>query len=339
VPTRTNSPADNEIENFDSAVGELAFHSRLLGPNFTALNSVSTAGKIANKSGGNGPATGAEVRFDVTFNTKLDLPAGHYFFVPKIGLSKTAPAAADFLWLSAPKPIVPPGTAFPPGATDLQSWMRSTPGIAPDWLRIGTDIIGGATFNGSFSLSGNTVTPHISSLSQSSVAEGSADLTLTVNGSNFSSQSMVLIDGLQPLTTTFGDSNHLQATIPAAFLSEEGNFQLSVLDGPNGFSNSVSFIVKDSVPVVTASAIQGLTFQQITISGQVSDQALEGHRVKINWGDGQVQFVDLGVNSGASFSVTHTFAASQHLHHDTITVTALDDEGVASDPLTVDVIV
>src|SRR6516162_6136071 len=110
VPTRNNSPADNEIDNFDSAVGDIHFQSRLLRTSFTAQNSVSSAAKIAVNSGGNGPATGEEVQFNVTFDSKLDLPAGHYFFVPKVGLTDTAPAAADFLYLSAPRPIAPPGT-------------------------------------------------------------------------------------------------------------------------------------------------------------------------------------------------------------------------------------
>jgi hypothetical protein len=339
VPTRVNSPADNEIENFDSAVGDLRFHSRLLSTSFTAQNSVSTADKIMLNSHGNGQATGEEVQFDVTFKAPLDLPAGHYFFVPKIGLSDKAPAGADFLWLSAPRPIAPPGTPFPAGVTDLQSWMRFDPGLAPDWLRIGADIIGGTTFNGSFSLSGNTVAPTISSLSQTSAAEGSPDLTITVNGSNFTSQSTVLVDGLQPLVTSFGSANQLKATIPAALLAEEGHIRLSVLDGENGFSNAKTFTITDSVPVLTASVAQGQIFQQITLSGQVTDQAVEAHRVKINWGDGTVQVLDLGVNSSAPFSATHTFAQSGHLHHETIVVTALDDEGVASAPLTFDVIV
>ena len=62
----------------------------------------------------------------------------------------------DFLYLSAPKPIVAPGTPF---TGDLQAWIRNSD-LAPDWLRIGTDIIGGTpapTFNMTFSLSGETV--------------------------------------------------------------------------------------------------------------------------------------------------------------------------------------
>jgi hypothetical protein len=339
VPTRVNSPADNEIENFDSAVGDLGFHSRLLSTTFTAQASVSTADKISLNSHGNGPATGQEVGFNVTFKVPLDLPAGHYFFVPKVGLSGTAPAGADFLWLSAPRPIAPPGTAFPAGVTDLQSWMRFDPGLAPDWLRIGADIIGGTTFNGSFSLAGETVSPKITSLSQKSVAEGSPDLQITIHGSNFTSGSMALVDGLQPLATTFVNTNQIQATIPAALLAEEGHFKISVLDAQTGSSNAVTFTVTDSVPVLTASVTQGQIFQQITLSGLVTDQAVEAHRVRINWGDGTVQVLDLGVSSSAPFSVTHTYAQSGHLHHRTIVVTALDDQGVASDPLSFDVIV
>jgi hypothetical protein len=339
VPTRVNSPADNEIENFDSAAGDLRFHSRLLSTRFTAQNSVSSADKIGVHSGGNGSATGEEVEFDVNFKTPLDLPAGHYFFVPKVGLSNRAPAAADFLSLSAPRPIASPGTPFPAGATDLQSWMRFEPGLAPDWLRIGADIIGGATFNASFSLSGETVAPKITSLSQTSAAEGSPDLTIAVNGSNFTNLSTVLVNGLQPLATRFVNANQLQAIIPAALLAEEGHFRISVLDAQNGFSNSEKFTVTDSVPVLTASVIQGQMIQQITLNGLITDQAVEDHRVRINWGDGQVEVIDLGAGTGGTFSATHTFAASQHLHHDTIVVTALDDEGVASAPLEFAVIV
>jgi hypothetical protein len=52
-----------------------------------------------------------------------------------------------------------PGTVFPPGFTDLQTWVRDED-LQPDWLRVGTDIVGGATpptFSAAFSLSGVTV--------------------------------------------------------------------------------------------------------------------------------------------------------------------------------------
>ncbi|HEY7296018.1 MAG TPA: Ig domain-containing protein, partial [Dehalococcoidia bacterium] len=65
-------------------------------------------------------------------------------------------SSGNFYWLSAAKPIVPPGTPFPIGETDLPAWIRNS-GLEPDWLRVGTDIVGGGpapTFNGAFSLNG-----------------------------------------------------------------------------------------------------------------------------------------------------------------------------------------
>jgi hypothetical protein len=339
VPTRQNSPADNAFRHFDSAAGDVDVATRLLRTSLTAQNSVSSADKIAVNSGGNGPATGEEVQFNVAFDAKADLPAGHYFFVPQVGLTHKAPAGAHFLWLSAPRPIVPPGNPFPAGVTDLQSWMRSDPGIAPDWLRIGQDIIGGTTFNGSFSLTGQTVPPHIISLSQTSVAEGSPDLTITITGSNFASNSSVVIDRTQPVLTTFMDANHLQATIPADFVAEEGKFHISVFDGVDNFSNAPTFKVTESVPQISASVSQGLIVQQITLNGQVVDAATEPHRVQIKWGDGSTQVLDLPANSDGTFSVTHTFEQPGLNRHDTVYVTALDDEGVASSPLKLDVLV
>jgi hypothetical protein len=38
----------------------------------------------------------------------------------------------------------------------LQAWIRNAD-LAPDWLRIGTDIIGTGTFNMTFSLAGNSI--------------------------------------------------------------------------------------------------------------------------------------------------------------------------------------
>jgi hypothetical protein len=201
VPTRNNSPSDVAFASRDSADKELNFHTDVLAGSFSALASVSSADKIKVNSGGNGEVTGEEVEFDITFrNHPLDLPAGHYFFVPQVGLSDAAPAGADFLWLSAAKPIVPPGTPFPAGVTDLQSWMRDDPPLAPDWLRIGTDIIGGGTqaptFNATFSLSGETSGHPF--LALVAAAQGSPDLTLPVTSSTSTNQAAALFNTLPP---------------------------------------------------------------------------------------------------------------------------------------------
>jgi hypothetical protein len=166
VLARANSPSDNQFAAFDSATGSLSFTAKVLNPTFTAANSVVNGiHALPNQfTGGEGAVTGEEVEFDITFLTPFFVDAtDHDFFRPEVALSD-----GNFLWLSAPKPIVSPGTAlqFPGGpATDLQSWIRDDgPGaLAPDWERIGTDVTHQGPFNAAFSLSGTPV-PEPSSL-------------------------------------------------------------------------------------------------------------------------------------------------------------------------------
>jgi hypothetical protein len=75
--------------------------------------------------GGEGSATGEEVEITVVFTTPVILPGGHYFLRSDVLL-----ANGDFLYLSAPRPIVPPGNPF---IGDLQAWIRNS-NLAPDWL-------------------------------------------------------------------------------------------------------------------------------------------------------------------------------------------------------------
>lgn len=155
VPTRVNSPSDVAFDERDSGVANLTFSGSSLTASFTANDSVLNGihPKPVQTTGGDGPVTGQEVLFDIAFTSPFVLPTGHYFFVPQVGLPIND---AEFYWLSAPKPIVAPGTPFLP---DLQTWIRNE-NLAPDWLRVGTDIVGGQpapTFNAAFSLTGATI--------------------------------------------------------------------------------------------------------------------------------------------------------------------------------------
>ena len=153
VPSRVNSPSDHEIATAtrDGSSGTLEFSASVLQATFTSANSVVTGiHKVpGNLTHGEGPVTGEEVEVAITFTTPIILPAGHYFFRPEVQVTN-----GDFLYLSAPRPIVPPGIPF---MGDLQAWIRNS-NLSPDWMRIGTDIIGGTTtFNMTFSLSGEAV--------------------------------------------------------------------------------------------------------------------------------------------------------------------------------------
>jgi hypothetical protein len=149
VPTRTNSPSDVALDSRSSSAGELTFSTLTLASTFTVANSVLNGiHPFPNQlTMGEGAVTGSEVQFTVTFATPFVLPADHYFFVPQVQV-----AGGEFYWLSGPRPIVAPaGTPFSP---DLQTWMRNDP-LDPDWLRVGTDIVGSGTFNGAFTLTGS----------------------------------------------------------------------------------------------------------------------------------------------------------------------------------------
>jgi hypothetical protein len=156
VPTRANSPSDVAFASRDSGAGGLSFSTSTLSSTFTVLNSIQPGGihpSPNQTTGGNGSLTGFEVEIDVTFTTPFDLPADHYFFVPQVALT-----GGQFYWLSASRPITGAGGTTP-FAPDLQAWTRDAM-LDPDWLRVGTDIVGGTTpptFNAAFSLAGTAV--------------------------------------------------------------------------------------------------------------------------------------------------------------------------------------
>jgi len=158
VPTRVGSPADVEIAaaTREFAAGTLTFTPTLINPTFAVANSLQEGGIPPVGApgfpftGGQGPITGEEVLISLDFTPPVDLPADHYFFRPEVELS-----SGEFLWLSAPKPLPAPG--------DLQSWTRNDD-LAPDWLRIGTDITHQGPFNAAFSLAGATAVPEPTTL-------------------------------------------------------------------------------------------------------------------------------------------------------------------------------
>src|SRR5215831_9867042 len=145
VPSRMNSPSDVAFDSRSSGSG-LTFTTTTLNSSFKAANSVLNGIHASpfQKTGGEGSVTGQEVLFAVNFINPIDLPADHYFFVPQVQLSN-----GDFFWLSAARPNV-----INPFSPDLQAWVRNGD-LDPDWLRVGTDIVGGdpaPTFNASFSI-------------------------------------------------------------------------------------------------------------------------------------------------------------------------------------------
>jgi hypothetical protein len=154
VPTRMNSPSDVAFAEEDVA-GGLSCSTAVLSTNFSVANSVLNGinPKPNQTTMGEGPVTGEEVQFTCNIANPIVFPADHYFFVPQVGVNGTG----EFYWLSASRPISGAGTT--PISPDLQTWIRNAD-LDPDWLRVGTDVVGGTTpptFNAAFELDGTTV--------------------------------------------------------------------------------------------------------------------------------------------------------------------------------------
>ena len=129
VPSRLNSPADVEIDSATRArsSGTLAFSAAVLNAGFSLDNTVVNGiNKLPNTvtTNGEGPATGEEVEVTITFTSPIVLPQGRYFLRPEVVVT-----GGDFLYVSAPRPILSPGNTF---VGDLQAWIRNA-NLAPDF--------------------------------------------------------------------------------------------------------------------------------------------------------------------------------------------------------------
>jgi hypothetical protein len=81
-------------------------------------------------------------------------------------------------------------------------------------------------------------TPSLTSISPTSAPAGSPDVTLTINGNNFSSNSVVAWNGTS-LASSFVSSTQLTATIPASDIAQPETVYVYVYNPANG-SKTVS---------------------------------------------------------------------------------------------------
>jgi hypothetical protein len=112
---------------------------------------------------------------------------------------------------------------------------------------------GGGTSNAQTFTVSNTA-PITTSISPTSKNVGAAQFTLTVNGSNFVSNSVVKFNG-SSRTTTFVSASQLTAIIPATdLLTASNTIQITVFNTAlgGGTSNAQTFTVNNSAPTITS---------------------------------------------------------------------------------------
>src|SRR5207253_11314145 len=125
---------------------------------------------------------------------------------------------------------------------------------------------GGGTSNVQ-TLTVNNVTPTTTSISPTTKLVTDAAFTLTVNGTNFLSTSVVNFNG-SAQTTTFVSATQLTASIPTTDLATAGTFPMTVTNPApgGGTSNAQTFTVNPKL-VITSNAfgvIAGICLSQVT---------------------------------------------------------------------------
>ena len=129
---------------------------------------------------------------------------------------------------------------------------------------------GGTSGNSTFTV--NNPLPTATSISPTSALAGGATFTLTVNGTNFNSSSVVNFNGTAE-TTSLVSATQVTASIPATAIAAAGTFNVTVTN-PNpggGTSATVSFSVTNPVPTATslspASTTVGGAALTLTVNG------------------------------------------------------------------------
>ena len=167
------------------------------------------------------------------------------------------------------------GTYFVPGAVvNFNSSARSTQYNASTQLKatiLTSDLATGGTFSvtvtnpapgggtsGSKTFTVNNPVPTVGSISPTTGTGGGPAFTLTVNGSNFVSTSIVNFNGAAE-TTTYVSAAQVTAAIPMSAIASDGTFPVSVTNPApaGGTSNSVNFTTSGGALSVTLATLPG----------------------------------------------------------------------------------
>src|SRR5712692_1248591 len=122
-------------------------------------------------------------------------------------------------------------------------------------LRLATLLLGVAAFTSGCALTSEAakLAPAITSLTPNSAVGGGLGFTLTVNGTNFQRNSVVLWNGAAR-ATTFNSKVLLQAAIPSSDVATPTTVEISVLTPPfrTNSSNTFPFVIASQLQITTS---------------------------------------------------------------------------------------
>lgn len=242
-----------------------------------ASGGTGTTTVTVNVTANTGPARTATVTVADKTLTITQSSGCSYVFSPT-SLNVSAQGGASSIGVQA-------GTNCTWTATSNASWIQITSGTsgtgngtvaitiaATDVVaqRTGTLTIAGQTYN--VTQAGANPLPTLTSLSPTSIGVGNAAFELTVNGTNFNSNSVVNWNGAARVTT-FVSATQLKAAITAADVASVGTASLTVTNTTPlvGTTGSLSFAVNNPTPVLNtltpASVVVGSAGFTLTLTG------------------------------------------------------------------------
>ncbi len=134
-------------------------------------------------------------------------------------------------------------------ATQLTAVIPAADLVVPGTANVSVQVTGtegGTTGPLQFTIFAGTG-PFLSGINPTTMAAGSAAFTLAVTGGNFESGTggSVVMWNSTALTTSFVDTSHLNATVPASFLTSPGSVNVSVTQGGTnpGTTGSLVFTI------------------------------------------------------------------------------------------------
>jgi hypothetical protein len=194
----------------------------------------------------------------------------------------------------------------------------------------------GSSGSGGSGGSGGTTSPapSITSISPTSVTAGSSALTLTVNGSDFISSSVVQVNGTTE-ATTYVSASQLTTTVPASEMTNGAELPVTVVSGTVGsFDTPINLEIDNPAPTITSispgSEIAGSSSADVVVTGTGFDPSTV---IDINGTSRTTEFT-----SGNQVDVTLTLADLASAG--TLSLTAINPTpgGGASTPATVAVV-
>jgi chitodextrinase len=178
---------------------------------------------------------------------------------------------------------------------------------------------GGASSAQTFTI--NNIAATITSLNPSTIAAGGAAFTLTLNGTNFVSTSVVNFNGTA-MPTTFKSATQLTASISAADIANAGNANVTVTNPPPGGGTTPNFVF-----VISSASNPMPTLTSIAPASGTLDQSVALTLTGTNFISGSV--VNFGSNADAGGVVSNG--------GDTLTITIPAGQLATAGPINVTV--